>query len=298
MQANLKKISLLVGLLGVLGACSTLEPNNSSYQQNSIQGEQKKSPQLVEGNVVEYTVPARATEQKADYKKATTLNAELAIIYSHDGYLDRAKNKLIKAQQLAKEHGYKLAIVDYAAGYYYQTIGANSIAEKYYKDAIYNQPKNFEAMNFYAQFLCQVKGNYTEAEHLFDKSLYVSNNNDMAQTFFLYSECMYKQGKEKDALDFMEKADKFRTNYLGAKLRLAEMYFEQRKYKECYKVIYEMKDNGEFFNNKRVLKLRLKLAEYTHNKDEAATVRLIFSSKDFNDDNIDQFFSASDGGIE
>ncbi|KEI35610.1 CDC27 family protein [Allofrancisella frigidaquae] len=298
MQANLKK-AVLVSLLGILGACSTqLQPNNSSSQQNTVQDNFKKEPQIVEGNVAKYTISTKTTEQKADYKKAISLNAELVIIYSHDGYLDRAKDKLVKAQQLAKQHGYRLAIVDYAAGYYYQTIGSKSIAEKYYKDAISNEPKNFEAMNFYAQFLCQMKDNFSQAEKLFEKSLYMSDNNDMAQTFFLYSECLYKQDKKKDALSFMKKADKFKSNYLGAKLRLAEMYFEQGQYKECYKVIYEMRSNEEFFNNKRVLELRLKLAEYANNKNEAATVRLIFSSKDFNDDDMDQFFSASDGGIE
>ena len=86
-------------------------------------------------------------------KKATILNAELAIVYSTKGYLDRAKSKLIKAQ--SKEHSYNLAIVDYAAGYYYQSIGANSIVKKCYKDALYNHSKDFEAMNFYAQYLYQ-----------------------------------------------------------------------------------------------------------------------------------------------
>lgn len=74
-------------------------------------------------------------------------------MYSTKRYLDRAKSKLIKAQYLSKKYSYNLAIVDYAAGYYYQSIRANSIAKKYYKDALcITHPKDFEAINFYAQY--------------------------------------------------------------------------------------------------------------------------------------------------
>lgn len=50
-------------------------------------------------------------------------------------------------------------------------------------------------MNFYAQYLCSQELDYAEAQKLFDKSLYTPDNDDMAQTLFLYSQCMYKQGK-------------------------------------------------------------------------------------------------------
>jgi type IV pilus assembly protein PilF len=296
MTRNFKRAIILLGFTGVLSSCLSPKTgtlgNQSALQDNESQQDNK---QLVEGNTAEYKLPV-ATQQKANYKEATELNAELTIGYTQDGYLDRAKAKLIKTQELARDHGYNLASVDYAAGYYYQTIGTPAIAEKYYKKAIYSHPKDFNSMNFYAQFLCQVKLSYADAQELFDKALYMSNNDNMAETLFLYSECMTKQDKDADALRLMQRADKFKINYLSAKLRLAEMYFDEKRYKDCYKVIYGMKNNKAFFNNKRILELRLKLAEYAHNKNEAATVRLIFSSNDFNDDAMNKFFEGANDG--
>ena len=295
MKINLKKIITIAILASTLSACASSGSKTQNVAaQESVQRDQNKSRDIVDGNTAEYVVPV--TEQKkANYKKATELYAELAIIYTSEGYLDRAKQKLIRAQNLQKEHGYNLAIVGYAAGYYYQNIGVNSVAEKYYTDTVDDHPKNFEAINFYAQFLCKEKSEYTKAEELFGKSLYLSNNDDMAQTLFLYSECVYKQGNKDQALKLMIRADKFRTDYRSAKFRLAQMYFERKEYKKCYKVIYSMKDDNQFFYNRKVLELRLKLAEYANNTNEIATIKLILSSSDYNDD-MNQFFSKADMG--
>ena len=294
MIRNLIKVIILLGFISVLSSClsptkevkTVFTPDNNDQQDNK---------QLIEGNTADYKLPI-PMGQKANYREATGLYAELAIRYTQDGYLDRAKAKLIKSQKLARDHGYNLASVDYAAGYYYQTIGSFSVAEKYYKKAIYDHPKDFTSMNFYAQFLCQERLKFAGAQELFGKALYMSNNDNMAETLFLYSECMTKQGKDADALRLMERADKFRINDLSAKLSLVEMYFNEKRYRDCYKIIYGMKNNKTFFNNRRILELRLKLAEYAHNKNEAATVRLIFSSNNFNDDEMNKFFEDANNG--
>ncbi|MDE4951276.1 pilus assembly protein PilF, partial [Francisella tularensis subsp. holarctica] len=75
---------------------------------------------------------------------------------------------------------------------------------------------------------------------------------------------------------------------------LAEMYFERKDYTNCYKVIYSIKDDPAYFNNKRILDLRLKLAEYANNKNQADEVRLILSSNNYNDEEIQKFFSEAD----
>lgn len=296
MKINLKKIITVAILASTLSACASSGSKTQNVAaQESVQRDQNKSNEIVDGNIAEYVVPV--TEQKkADYKKATELYAELAITYASEGYLDRAKQKLIRAQDLQKKHGYDLAIVGYAAGYYYQSIGVNPVAEKYYRDTVDDHSKSFEAINFYAQFLCKEKSEYSQAEELFNKSLYLSDNDDMAQTLFLYSECMYKQGNKDQALKLMIRADKFRTDYRSAKLRMAQMYFERKEYKKCYKVIYSMKDDNQFFYNRKVLELRLKLAEYANNTNEIATIKLILSSSDYNDDDMNQFFSKADMG--
>ncbi|WP_150468258.1 pilus assembly protein PilF [Francisella sp. SYW-9] len=295
MRINLRKILTLAIVASTLSACATGSRTDASSAQQNTNQSQNSSNDIVDGNTAEYTVPA-TTKRKANFKKATELYAELAITYASEGYLDMAKDRLIRAQNLEKQHGYDLAIVGYAAGYYYQTIGVNSIAEKYYSNTVDDHSNNFEAINFYAQFLCKERDEYKQAEKLFDKSLYLSDNDNMAQTLFLYSECVYKQGNKDQALKLMIRANKFRTNYRSAKLRLAQMYFERKEYKKCYKVIYSMSDDKEFFYNKKVLELRLKLAEYANNRSEIATIKLILSSSDYNNNDMNQFFSKADMG--
>lgn len=291
MNKYLLKLMVTVGMTCFLSSCMT--PKNDANEKNN-DSKVEDNRQVNEADSSEYVFYTEADDPKANYRQAAKLYAELTITYTQNGYLDMAKDRLIRAKQLEKDHGYNEAIVDYAAGYYYQKIGSKSVAEKYYEKALDDHPNNYEAMNFYAQFLCQSRHKFADAEEMFEKSLYMSDNNDMAQSLFLYSECMSAQGKGDDALILMERADKFRQGFLSAKLHLAEMYFDKKRYKDSYKVIYGMKSNKAFFNNKRILELRLKLAEYANNKNEAAQVRLIFSSNDFNDDSMDQFFAGVD----
>ena len=115
MIRNLIKVIILLGFISVLSSClsptkevkTVFTPDNNDQQDNK---------QLIEGNTADYKLPI-PMGQKANYREATGLYAELAIRYTQDGYLDRAKAKLIKSQKLARDHGYNLASVDYAAGY-------------------------------------------------------------------------------------------------------------------------------------------------------------------------------------
>ncbi len=262
---------------------------NTSYAVVNVMEDDGKT--IVDGNTAYSAIGNVAVDAKKNLREATEINSEMVIVYTNQGMLDRAKTKLIKAQELNRNNKFNLAIVDYASGYYYQAIGANSIAEKSYKKALENHKDNYEAINFYAQFLCIAKKDYTQAQALFDKSLFISTNDDMAQTLYMYSECMYREGKLKDAVSMMEKSTKFGSDYMVAKLRLAEMLYDDKQYAKSYKTIYAMKDDSNFFNNKRVLELRLKLAQLMKNKNEAAIVKLILSSKNYNDDDsIEEFY--------
>nr|WP_265737229.1 hypothetical protein [Francisella orientalis] len=168
MQSDFKKILATTILSGILASCMTSSnvnnKNPSSQNQNEVKNQNAEQ--------AEYSATGGSFPQ-ANYEEATKINSELAIIYSIEGYLERAKTKLIKAQELANNHNQNLAIVDYARGYYYQSIVANSIAEKYYQKALDKHPKNYEAMNFYAQFLCMEKEEYSCAQELFLRKLYL-----------------------------------------------------------------------------------------------------------------------------
>ena len=145
MQTNLKKIVTLATFASVLAACVSSESStHNPPTQQDFQQSQSKSGDIAAGNTAEYTVPIN-TQKELNYKK----DAESAIIYTSEGYLDRAKGKLIRAKNLQKKHGYNLVISGYATGYYYQNIGVNAVAGRYYRETVNNHSKNFEAINFY-----------------------------------------------------------------------------------------------------------------------------------------------------
>jgi len=134
-----------------------------------------------------------ATETKVDYQKAAKINAELAIVYTKRGMLDRAKEKLVKARSQSD----KVAALYYAEGLYYQKLGRLKAAENFYQQAISMAPKDYHAYNFYAQFLCRHKKDYVQANSLFQQSIALVDNIDLSTTFTLYGECLLQQGQIK-----------------------------------------------------------------------------------------------------
>lgn len=276
MKTKVNRLLILSCFSLSLIGCSMFSNNDNVEKQNKLERE----------GVVQ--------QRPADYKVAATTYAELALDYTQNMYLDLAKTRLVRAQQLSEEHGYDLAIVNYAAGYYYQTIGSDNRAEEFYENALDIDEDNFEALNLYAQFLCQNKHNYPDAIELFDKSLSLPSNNNMAQTLYLYSSCMTTKGDDKKAFELMNKSNRFQVDFMPAKYQLARMYMQNKEYKNAYKIIYGARDNKEFFNNKGVLEMRLQLAEYAHNRNAIATIRLILSSNNFNEKSMNDFFSTSD----
>jgi type IV pilus assembly protein PilF len=276
MKINAYKLLILSCMSISLVGCSMFSNSDDIAKQNQLERE----------GVVQ--------QKPANYKVSAETYAELALDYTQNDYLDLAKTRLVRAQKISKEHGYDLAIVNYAAGFYYQAIGSDIRAEEFYENALDIDGNNFEALNLYAQFLCQSKYEYSQATDLFDKSLSLPSNNNMAQTLYLYSNCMTIKGDDRKALELMKKSNRFQSNFMPAKYRLARMYMKNKEYKNAYRIIYGSKDEKEFFNNKGVLEMRLKLAEYAHNRNETATIRLILSSNNFNEKNMNEFFSAAD----
>ena len=135
MKTKVNRLLILSCFSLSLIGCSMFSNNDNVEKQNKLERE----------GVVQ--------QRPADYKVAATTYAELALDYTQNMYLDLAKTRLVRAQQLSEEHGYDLAIVNYAAGYYYQTIGSDNRAEEFYENALDIDEDNFEALNLYASEL-------------------------------------------------------------------------------------------------------------------------------------------------
>ena len=217
------------------------------------------------------------TENKVDYQKASKINAELAIVYTQRGMLDRAKEKLVKA----RSQGDNVAELYYAEGLYYQKLGRFEVAEKSYQKAIEMAPKDYQAYNFYAQFLCHHKQNYAKANRLFQQSMELMSNINLSTTFTLYGQCLLQQKSIKAATKIFYHAIENDSNAAEAYWELANIYYQASDYRQAEIMI-------NFFillagNTAKNLTLKMHILEKLGKNNDAATIRLQLSSKAYSD---------------
>ena len=97
-------------------------------------------------------------------------------------------------------------------GNIYSDAGINDKAEEYYRKALSLEPENHQVLNYLAYFLYQNNMNIDEGIQLIDKAM------ELNPDHYLYlatkGELLYKQGKYKEALTYLEKSwDLMPRNY-------------------------------------------------------------------------------------
>ncbi len=102
-------------------------------------------------------------------EEAAQLNLELGIGYLRQGEWQRARVKLEKALDLNP----KLVTANTALGLVYEKLGDGPAAERYYTKAIKLAPKDPDALNSLAVYLCRIKDRREEALVYFDRALAV-----------------------------------------------------------------------------------------------------------------------------
>lgn len=216
--------------------------------------------------------PATSAMIAPDMQKAAKNNAALAIIYSERGMLDRAREKLMKAES---QDG-NLVEVYYARGYYYQKLEFFKLAEKAYRQALIKAPDNDEALNFYAQFLCRYRHEYGEAEKLFRRSVFAPDNTNLATTFLLWGQCELIQNKPDEAELLFKKSIAQGGKNSEAYWHLAQIYAEKGQNEQALKMLNDyIARVGE---SRESLKLKITLLNRLGRSDEAAALRLQITS--------------------
>ncbi|MBK2124469.1 hypothetical protein [Fangia hongkongensis] len=210
-----------------------------------------------------------------NYQKAAVLNAKLAIVYTQRGMLDRAKEKLLKA----KSQDADIPEIYYAEGLYYQTLGMNDIAEPFFKKALSMAPKDYQAYNFYAQFLCEARQQYRAAEMLYQKSILLPRNVNLAETFTLYGQCLLVQHKEDAAKKMFERAINQGISSSYAYWELAVINEKEGNYTQALSMVNEYITRAG--NTKEALTLKMNILQHLGRNNEAATLRLLLNSKDY-----------------
>ena len=107
------------------------------------------------------SVLPRSTQPAVALPEADT-NVQLGLAYLEGGDVQRAKQKLLFAEQQTPTS----AAVQGSLGYFYETIGNFSTAERYYRRAVALNAQAGAAQNNYGAFLCR-HGRYAEADQHF-----------------------------------------------------------------------------------------------------------------------------------
>ncbi len=94
--------------------------------------------------------------------QASNANVQLGLAYLQSGDMQRAKQKLLLAEQQAPASTESQA----AMGYFLESTGSFSQAEAYYRKAVTLNPKSGAAQNNYGTFLCR-RGRYAESDQHF-----------------------------------------------------------------------------------------------------------------------------------
>ena len=208
-----------------------------------------------------------------DYTKAAEINAQLGINYLSKNLIDLAKTKILKAQKQDNS----LAVVHYATGLYYSKNGDVDLARKAFKEAMDIDPKSYQALSYYAQFLCQ-QDQYDRAETLFRKALALSTNDGMGATYELYGVCTLRYTKDTDkAIMLFRKALMLNPTLSSSYYLLAQTYYDERRYDEANKMLNEYLLRVSV--SEQSLELEMKIAEGLGKQDRVATIRLILDSK-------------------
>ncbi|WP_119344718.1 tetratricopeptide repeat protein [Facilibium subflavum] len=211
-----------------------------------------------------------------DYTKAAKINAQLAIVYTQRGMLDRAKEKLLKAESQDDN----IAQVFYAKGLYYQYLGLMDTAKDAFQKALYMASEDPQAYNFYAQFLCGVQKDFSYANQLFQKAIVLRTNTKLAETFSLYGQCLLLQGKTRQAKTAFLNAIKQSNNAPAAYWELANIEYADKQYQSALDFIDRyIQLEGK---TKESLTLKMNILQKLGQDNKAATIRLQLSSKVYN----------------
>lgn len=189
------RLVLLLGLLSIQSACVTVNPDGTKLQ------------------------------------KASRINVQLGIGYYHQGNLDLANEKLLKAIEQDPES---------SQAYHAYAVLQNRFlnkekAEQNFQKAIDLDSTNSEALNNYGVFLCS-DGRYEAADKMFLQAVENPLYRDAEAAYTTAAICALKQDAQQTAkaIDYLNQALAVQRNYRPALFKLAEIYFEEKNYQQSW----------------------------------------------------------------
>ena len=163
------------------------------------------------------------SEDDFDATKAAQSRLALGLQYLENGYLERAKQNLVKAY----EHKSDLPDVLYGLAYYYQEVYEYEKADNYFSKALDEAPRNPDYLNAYGAFLCQSKKEYSKGIDYFLKAIDQQGYTSVGEAYENAGFCSLSAKQVTQAEEFFEKALTFNPSLTKAYYGLASVYYEQ-----------------------------------------------------------------------
>jgi len=161
-------------------------------------------------------------------EEAAELNLQLGIGYLRQGDLLTARNKL----ERAIEQDPSLVIAHTALALVYERLGDIDAAEEHYRQAVYLAPKDPDALNSLAAFLCRSEDGQAEALVNFDRAIAIPLSESFSNKAMVNTNAgvCAKQTDLDRAEHYLRAALAENPQYAEALLQLADVSYQRGNY--------------------------------------------------------------------
>jgi type IV pilus assembly protein PilF len=152
----------------------------------------------------------------------------------------------------------------YGLGYYYQSVYEYDTADKYYRGALDESPKNPDYLNAYGAFLCESKKEYAKGIEYFLKAIDQPGYTSVGEAYENAGFCSIDANQITQAEEYFEKALTFNPSLTKSLYGLASVYYEQGNPRRAADYLYRYE--GRSKPSAGALLLGFKAAKATNNR--------------------------------
>ncbi|MFM2589826.1 type IV pilus biogenesis/stability protein PilW [Vibrio sp. TBV020] len=195
----------------------------------------------------------------ANARERSEARIELGIGYLNQGNMLKARENLEKAL----EHDPKYYRAQLSLAHYFEKVGEDESAEKLYKSALSQHPKNGNVLNNYGTFLCKHE-RYEQADKFFNKAINQPYYYLISASYENAALCALKSGNTEQAQQYFHRSldhDPYRPRSL---LNLAKLEIDNGDYTDAR--IRLMQFHQRYGTQKPSLQLLIELEQRAGNK--------------------------------
>ena len=216
-------------------------------------------------------VDMQEADNKADLKKAALLNIELGETYLQQGQVSRAKKKLLHALELAPY----LPEAHASLGYFFEKVGDNKMAEKYYRKSIFLGKEKGFFHNHYGIYLC-AQGRYKEADKEFNLAAKDYHYPKTADVYENAGLCALKANDLVKAENYFKSSVRYDPKQTSALMELTELTFKRGDLVQAQNYLHGLRSQSD--PSPRLLWLAIQIAQQTKDQDAVASNALLLKN--------------------